>query len=475
MENKIQFGTDGWRGLIAEDFTFDNVRACAQGVAAYLQETGLASGGLVIGYDTRFASEDFAAAAAEVIAGNGIKAHLCSSAAPTPVVSYAIRSRRASGAIIITASHNPARWNGFKYKPEYAGSASQEVVDALESHIDVVVRSGRIERTPAGIAEREGLLERFDPAPDYLHHLGGLVDLSSLKNAGLKVAVDSMHGAGAGYLKALLRGGKTLPSEIRALRNPIFPGMGQPEPIAANLRPLKQKIASMGAQVGLATDGDADRLGVMDEDGNFLTTLQVFALLALYMLEVRGERGAIVKSLTTTRMLHKLGELYRVPVFEAPVGFKYIGPIMMRENALIAGEESGGYAFRGHIPERDGILSGLYILDMLVQLRMKPSEVLRYLYSKVGESHFKRIDIPFAAGLREETVRRISQAAPSRLDGIQVMRVDTTDGFRFLLADTSWVLIRFSGTEPLLRIYGEGDTEERVDKLLKAARNLAGV
>ncbi len=475
MNATIKFGTDGWRGIIAEDFTFDNVRACAQGVASYLKECGQATSGLVIGYDTRFASEDFAAAAAEVAAANGIKVYLSSKAAPTPVMSYSIVSRKAGGAIVITASHNPGRWNGFKYKPHYAGSASQEVVDALERHIANALATEDVKRLPLDNARAQEAVELFDPSGPYLAHLAELVDLKALQEAGLKVAVDSMHGAGAGYLKALLRGGRTTVSEIRASRNPIFPGMGQPEPIAYNLRPLFSKLRSMGASVGLATDGDADRLGVIDEKGNYLTTLQVFALLTLYVLEVRGEKGAIVKSLTTSRMVNKLGKLFGAAVYETPVGFKYIGPVMMRERASIAGEESGGYAFRGHIPERDSILSALYFLDLMVKTRRTPSELLRYLYSKVGESYYDRIDIPFHPEKRQATVQRVSGACPRTLAGLAVQATDTTDGFRFVLEDTSWVLIRFSGTEPLLRVYGESDSPTRVASLLKAARELAGV
>jgi len=474
MPSPIKFGTDGWRGVIGEDFTFDNVRACAQGVANYLQDRGIAKQGLLVGYDTRFASEDFAAAVAEVIAANGIKAYLNPKAAPTPVISYAIVAKKAAGAVIITASHNPAIWNGFKYKPEYAGSASPEVTAELEKRIHQIVSSGKIKRLPLSDGLKKGLIEYHDPAPVYLSHIAKFVDLEHIRKAGLKIAVDSMYGSGAGYFRRLLTGGSTKIIELNSKRNPLFPGI-QPEPIASHLAKLSQRIRKIKADVGLATDGDSDRIGVLDENGVFVTQLQVFALLALYLLEVRGERGALIKSITTTDMIYKLGELFSVPVYETAVGFKYLGPKMMAENALIGGEESGGFGYRGHIPERDGILSGLYILDFMVRTGKKPSELIKYLYSKVGTHHYDRIDFHFSSEKREAVVKRLSQLKPKEIDNTKVTEIDTVDGFRFRLSDGSWLLIRLSGTEPVLRIYAESDSPEHVERLLKAGKELAGI
>ncbi|MDO8531930.1 MAG: phosphoglucomutase/phosphomannomutase family protein [Dehalococcoidia bacterium] len=478
----IKFGTDGWRAIIAEDFTFENVRACARGTALYLQERGLASRGLVVGYDTRFSSEHFAAAVAEVVAASGVPVYLCERAAPTPVVSYSIVAQKAGGAAIITASHNPGIWNGYKYKPEYAGSASPEVVARLEQLIAAARAGGPIPRMPLSEAEASGRVRRIDPEGPYMEHVARLVDLERIRKAGLRVEVDPMYGAGAGYLRKLLAhdasglaGGATRVHELHGERNPIFPGMRQPEPIADNLHDLCKAVVRRKADVGLATDGDADRVGMVDENGVFLTSLQVFALLALYMLEVRGERGAIVKSVTTTSMLYKLAQLYNVPIFETPVGFKYIGPIMEREKALIGGEESGGFGFRGHIPERDGVLASLFLLDLMVRTGKSPAKLIEYLYGKVGPHHYKRIDLPFDATRRDSVVRRVSDSRPSALDGVKVATTDTTDGFRFVLEDGAWLLIRFSGTEPLLRIYGEGPSPERVERLLDAGRKMTGV
>jgi len=470
----IKFGTDGWRGIIAEDFTFDNVRVCAQAVADYLLERGIASRGLLVGYDTRFASEDFAAAVAEVVAANGIKVYLNPSPAPTPVISYAIVVKKAAGAVIITASHNPAAWNGFKYKPEYAGSASPEVTAELERNIHRILNGAETKRISLHDGFKQGVIKYYDPTPVYLRHIGDLVDVERIRQAGLKIAVDSMHGAGMGYFKALLSGGSTEVVEINSHRDPLFSGL-QPEPIAQNLTRLSDLTVVAGAAIGLATDGDADRIGIIDERGRFVTQLQVFALLALYLLEVRGERGAIVKSITTTDMIYKLGELYSVPVYETSVGFKYLGPKMMSENALIGGEESGGFGFRGHIPERDGVLAALYLLDFMIRTGKPLSELIDYLYSKVGVHHYDRNDFHFPAERKADIVRRLNESKPDEIDNAAVVGIDTTDGYRFRLSDGSWLLVRLSGTEPLLRIYAESDSMEHVKRLLQEGKNLAGI
>jgi alpha-D-glucose phosphate-specific phosphoglucomutase len=473
-DNPIKFGTDGWRGLIAGDFTFDNVRACAQGVADYLKQAGLTEKGLVIGYDTRFASEDFAQAAAEVAAANGIKVYLCPQAAPTPVVSYGVLAKKTGGAIIITASHNPHMWNGFKFKTAEGTSASTEITAAIEKGVARARAGAAIERLPLDKALAEGKIEYLDLTPIYDEQLNKLVDLGRLRRASLKVIADPMYGAGMGYFKRLLSGGTIRLTEINGQRNPLFPGI-RPEPIAANLTKLSALVREQKANVGLANDGDADRIGIIDEKGQFLTQLQVFALLCLYLLEVRGERGALVRTLTSTTMIDRLGELYNLPVRVVPVGFKYVAPVMMAEKALIGGEESGGYGFRGHVPERDGILAGLYFLDFMLQTGKTPSQLLDYLYSKVGPHYYERRDLSFAPGQHPVIVKRISDNLPRSVEGVKVVRVDTADGFHFTLADNSWLLIRFSGTEPVLRIYAESDSLDRVERLLAAGRKLAGV
>jgi alpha-D-glucose phosphate-specific phosphoglucomutase len=470
----IKFGTDGWRGIIDQDFNLDNVRSCAKGVADYLRGAGVAERGLIVGYDTRRASEDFAAAAAEVAAANGIKVYLCPQPTPTPVVSYGVLEKGVGGAIIITASHNPPQWNGFKFKTKEGTSASTEVTAEIEKRIAATLAVGEIKRLPLSEALSQGIIEYLDLTPVYDRQLGKLVDLERLRRVKLKLIADPMHGAGAGYFERLLSGGAVQLTEINGQRDPEFGGI-QPEPIAANLAKLSATVKEQKADVGLANDGDADRLGVIDEKGQFLTQLQVFALLCLYLLEVRGERGALVRTLTSTTMINRLGEMYKLPVYEVPVGFKYVAPIMIAEKALIGGEESGGYGFRGHVPERDGILAGLYFLDFMLQTGKTPSQLLDYLYSKVGPHYYNRRDFSFPGDQRPVIIRRVSDSLPQSIDGVRVAKVNTTDGFHLTLADTSWLLIRFSGTEPVLRIYAESDSMERVERLLEMGRKLAGV
>jgi alpha-D-glucose phosphate-specific phosphoglucomutase len=472
---EIKFGTDGWRAIIAEDYTFDNVRACAQAVAQLLHEDGLAGRGLVLGYDTRFASEHFAAAVAEVMAGNGIHTYLLEPSSPTPVVSFTILRKHAGGGVVITSSHNPATWNGFKYKPDYAGSASPEVVERIEAPIPQILATGSVRRMPLAKAESEGLLERLDPRPAYLEQMAKLIDLEGLRNAGFKIGCDVMFGAGAGYFDTLLNGGRTVVTELNAVRNPLFPGISAPEPIMRNLQKLSDWVRTEGADVGVATDGDADRLGIIDERGEFVTQLQVYALLAYYFLEVRGDRGPIVKSVTTTNMINRLGELYGVPVYETAVGFKYLGPKMMETNAMLAGEESGGYGFRGHVPERDGILAGLFFLDLMARTGKRPSELLEDVYAKVGPHYYDRIDVHLDPSERAAILERVTAASPDTIAGMRVTGVDMTDGYRFLLEDGGWLLLRFSGTEPLMRIYTEIRDKDAVPRVLEGGKQLAGV
>lgn len=475
MAVPIKFGTDGWRGIIADDFTVPNVRYCAQSLAEYVVASHQAPKGFVIGYDTRFASERFAAAAAEVLAGNGIKVALCSSATPTPLISFAVVHQRAAGAIIITASHNPPEWNGFKIKTSDGASAPTEVEREVESRLPAVISSDRVRCVPLEKALTDGLITHLDIAPAYDRRMAELVDLEAIRKAGLTVAVDSMFGAGMGHFARILTGGRTQVREIHGERNPAFPGMKQPEPIGRNLTELCAFVPRVHADVGLATDGDADRIGMVDENGQPLTPLQLFALLALYLLEVRGERGAIVKTLTTTRMLNKLGEMYSVPVFETKVGFKYVAPLMLAHSAIIGGEESSGFGFRNHIPERDGILAGLCLLELMAKTGKRPSQLIEHLYRKVGPHHYDRVDIEYPAEERQAIVARLQDHLPARLAGIPVSRVNTEDGYHFLLADGSWLLIRFSGTEPLLRIYSEAPSLEAAKALIAAGREILKV
>lgn len=474
MPAMIKFGTDGWRAVIAEDFTFANVRACAQGVADYLRTVGRGKGGIVIGYDTRFASEDFAAASAEVLAGNGIRAFLFHRAAPTPVTSYTITALKADGGIMITASHNPGEYNGFKYKTGSGCSAPTDVITEIEKNANAVAGSGKINTLNLDAAVKKKLVSYHDPYHAYEKHLNTLINIESLKQKPFKLVVDSMFGAGIGYFKRLLEGGKLKVHEINQVRNPLFPGI-QPEPISKNLGKLARQVIRDGADVGFATDGDADRIGIMDENGRFMTTQEIFALLALYLLDVRKERGGLVKTLTSTDMLFTIGELYSVPVFETQVGFKYVAPIMVSENALLGGEESGGYGFRGHIPERDGILAGLYLIDYLTGTGKTPSQLLANLFKKVGPHYYDRLDIHTTEESKQKMLANMSAAEVDKVGGQKVVGVDTRDGFRYKLENGAWLLVRFSGTEPLVRIYAECASPKEVQKLIQYGQEMVGV
>lgn len=471
----IKFGTDGWRAVIGQDYTFHNVRLCAQGASLLLKEQGRDSQGLIVGYDTRFASEDSAAVVAGVSAGNGIKTFLSEKAVPTPVLSYNLVSRGAGGGVVITASHNPAKWNGFKYKPEYGGSASPEITAELERYIAKAEAKDDIKEMPLALAKQKGLLELIDPEPAYLEHISTLVDLEAIRSSGLRIVVDSMYGAGANFFRKCLEGGASVVKEYRSEKNPAFPGMLQPEPLPRNLESLISSVEEESADIGLATDGDADRLGIIDERGQFITTLQAFALLCFHQLEVLCKRGPLVRSITMTSMIDCLGEIYGVPVYTTKVGFKHLGPIMIREDGLAAGEESGGYAFRGSIPERDGILSGLMILEMMTKTGKSVSELLDLLSSKVGPHYYDRWDISFDESKRASILERFRSSNLPVLSGKRVRELDTREGFRFLFDGGYWALVRFSGTEPLVRIYAEAESPEIVVSLLEELREIAGI
>lgn len=467
----IKFGTDGWRAIIAEDFTFENVRVCAAATAKYIQGIGASQQGIVIGYDTRFGSYDFALAAAKAVAAVGVSVTLLDKTCPTPVVSYTVVDNGFAGGIVITASHNPPQWNGFKFKPSYGGSASTEVVSAIEAYIaDIGDSFGGVP-----VEDSDLLIKRLNPDPSYLNHIATLIDLESIKSSGLSVIVDAMHGSGAGYFGKLVSGGSTSLVEIRSEVNPSFPNMEQPEPIHNNLVPLQDAVRNSRADVGIALDGDADRVGICDEHGNVLTPLQIFGLLGLYLLEVRSLRGPLIKSLTSTAMIYRLGEKYGVPVIETPVGFKHIAPLMLSEGALLGGEESGGYGFGSHIPERDGILSGLFILDMVHRTGKSISELLEWLYSLVGPHEYVRHDLTITETQKSAILEAMEAIDTASLSTQVLKSRDTTDGTRFVFESGAWVVARMSGTEPLLRVYAEGSSQAVASDLVSWLRTSLGV
>jgi alpha-D-glucose phosphate-specific phosphoglucomutase len=475
--NDIRFGTDGWRGRFAEEYTFKNVRRCAQGFASYLNELG-PGGMVVVGHDRRFMSEDFAAAVAEVLAGNGFQVLLTPTATPTPVISYSVVANHARAAVNVTASHNPPQDNGFKVRDEYGGAIDPDGLARIEALIPDAGDAQADKRLAFDDATERGAIQYFDPKPAYLAHLADLIDVEPIRQAGLKVVVDNMWGNGAGWLSEILGGSETEIIEVHAERNPLFPNMERPEPIPPNVDAGLDAGKRTHADAVCILDGDADRCGFGDENGEFVDQLRVFGLQAYYLLEVRGERGPIVKTLSTTSMLDKLGEIYDVPVVHTPVGFKYVAPAIMEHDAMIGGEESGGYAFRGHVPERDGILANLYLLDLMVRTGKTPTELLDTLFELVGEHYYDRIDTRLTGEeMKAEAKALLDAAQPDglKLGGHRVVEKVTTDGYKFVMDDGGWLLIRFSGTEPLIRVYTETTDKDAVQQILADGQRLAGI
>ena len=472
MRTDIKFGTDGWRGIVADDFTYAAVRRCAQGIADYLRSRAAAPVS-VVGYDCRFASEEFALDVARVLAGNGVRSLLFDRASPTQVASWTVVERRATGAAVVTASHNPYLFNGLKYKPETGSAAPPEVIAELEGRINALGPED-VRRS----APDDPLVERYDPRPAYTAQLRRMVDVDAIRASGLRILHECMHGSAYGYLTDLLGGAGTSVTELHGDRNPFFGGVN-PEPIPPNLGEALAEMGKGGYDLCIATDGDADRVGIIDETGRFINQLQVYALLMRYLVEVRGWRGPVVKSINMTAMADRLGERYGVPVYEVPVGFKNIAPRMIETDAILGGEESGGYAFRGHIPERDGILAGLFVADMIVKEGRTLSEIQRALEADVGVHSYARNDIHLSRDTYPAERRRVLDTLaanrPGEVAGVAVERVRDDDGYKFFLRDGSWVLLRASGTEPLIRVYSEADSPEAVQARLAALEDIVGI
>jgi phosphomannomutase len=471
----VAFGTDGWRGRIGEDYTFANLRRVAAAAALWYREQ--ADGGrrgVVIGHDRRFAARDFALAAAEVLAAHGVPVYLTADATPTPVISQAVLAQGAAGAINLTASHNPPTDLGFKVRDATGAALAPAALAELEALLPPPGSAPPRRDLAEAIAAKQVRL--FDPAPAYRDYVAGHLDLGAIARAGLRVAYDPMWGAGIGWLPWLLGPGATTRFlAIHDTPNPAFPEMLRPEPIPPNTDALSRHVRAVQADIGLANDGDADRVGVTDERGSFIDQLQVYGLLAYYLLEVRGERGAIVKTLSTTSMLEVLGRKYGVPVHETGVGFKYVGPKMLETDALLGGEESGGFAFRG-LPERDGLLVNLALLDLMRRTGRTPSGLVAALYEAVGARWcYDRVDVRFPAQERDAVRARLEAAEPREIAGLPVAEVDRRDGYKFWFPDRGWLLIRFSGTEPLMRVYTETPQADKVAAILDAGLALAGV
>jgi len=478
--SKIKFGTDGWRAAIAEDYTFHNVRRCARGVAEYLQQTGAADRGVVVCHDRRFASEHFARACVEVLAAHDIRSFTPPDAVPTQVGSFFTRAMNAGAGIVITASHNPWTDNGFKVKADSGGAAAPEMLSAIEANMDTHPDDELAPRRDYDEAVSAGLVETFDAYPMFRDQLASIVDIERIRAAHGRVLVENLYGSGAGWMTRLLGEGRLTVRELHTERNPYFGGIN-PEPIRPNVDEWLTEIPRWGADIGIAFDGDADRVGMATEQGVFVNQLQVYGLLYWYLLEVRGLIGPAVYTVTTTSMAQRLAEIYGTQAHETGVGFKFVGPKMTETNAVIGGEESGGFGFGMHIPERDGIASGLFLLDLWLTKGKAASEVLAELQALAGPSHYDRADIRFAReeydAVKTDTLARLADEAPTTLAGQDVVErneLETNDGFKFYRADGSWLLIRFSGTEALLRVYVEARSPGDVETLLAEGRRIAG-
>ena len=477
----IVFGTDGWRARVADEFTFDNVRRCADGVARYVADQGAPAKGVVIAYDRRFASEHFAEAAAEVVLAHDIPVSLAVHAVPTQMSSFEVVERGAAAGIVITASHNPWVDNGFKIKAPSGAAAGPEILAAVEARLAVNGHE-RIQRRPLADAEAAGLVERFDPFEGYERFVRRTVDLDALKAADLRVLVDPLWGAGAGWISRLLAGGGIRIDEIHQERNPYFGGVN-PEPIRPNIDVPLGMLAAGGYDLGLFLDGDADRAGAADEQGAFIHQLQVTGLLMYYLAEHRGWRDPVVVSVNNTSMAARLGERYGIETHETPVGFKFIGPKMIETGAMMGAEESGGFGFGMHLPERDGIYADLLLLDLFVRERAAGrwpvSRAIEQFHEIAGPSFYRRVDVHVDGADYPEVKRRLlvdlAAEAPTELAGEpvdHVVTLDTGDGSKFFLADGSWLLIRASGTEPLVRVYTEATTSEAREAMLVAGEAL---
>lgn len=477
---RIRFGTDGWRAIIADEFTLANVRVCAAAIADWVKETPEAADrGVVIGHDRRFMSEQFALAAAEAILGQGVRVLWCEHGpVPTPVVTFTVPHTQAAAGVMITASHNPPEYNGIKVKTANGAPASRTVTDAIEAHAAHRFATGETPpRTTLAETFLDGRHMPINPFPAYQDAVRALVDIEAIRRSGLRIVVDAMYGAAAGVLPKLLGAGPgTRPVvEIRSERNPLFPGMVGPEPVAATLGPLMAAVRAHGADLGIAFDGDGDRIALIDGKGEYVSSQETFAMLAMYL----GERadildGPIVRSVNGTVRLDLLAERYSVPLIETPIGYAHIAPAMVEHKAMLGGEESGGFAFGTHLPERDAPLAALYILDLLAR-RGTDIAGLRYgVEIRVGEWHYRRVDVPLDPAAMDELRARLSLTDSHMVDlaGTPVTKTVTLDGLKLIGEDRRWLLVRTSGTEPLARIYAEAREPATVDALIAQGQTL---
>jgi len=461
---QIKFGTDGWRAVIAREFTFANLERVAQAYAEFLKSEQNSSRLVVVGFDRRFLSEHFAKHAAEIMAANGFQVSLFSEAQPTPVISWAVKDLGAIGGIVITASHNPPEFNGFKIKAPWGGSAAPETTEAVEKFVDL--------NTPI----RSSFLNNLQPlegsVDSYRRQLASYLNLDLIKSGKESVVVDAMHGSAGRWVERMLSGGALEVETIRAHRDPLFGGVN-PEPIDQNLADLKKRVLDKKALAGVATDGDADRVGAVDELGQTMTMHDVVPLLLLHLARERKMKGAVVVTVSQSVLTKRIATAMGLEIHETPIGFKYIADLMLQKDILIGAEESGGIGVKGHIPERDGILNSLLFLEAVISAGKSPSEMLAELHREFGEFRFGRRDLHVEVSAGQELVMELAEQPPSAIAGYKVVGTQTLDGTKLLFEDQSWLLFRQSGTEPVLRIYSEATSFQKRDQLLDAGQLIA--
>ena len=460
----IQFGTEGWRAIIAEECTAENVRVVTQAIAEHAREQARGKGTitLAVGHDTRFLSDYFARAVCEVLAGNQMHSVLTDRAVPTCAVSRYVAGRHLPLGVMVTASHNPAIYNGLKIKEAYGGSASQETVASVEQRI------GRspVKCVPFDEAVEAGIVKPVNMLPLFLKGIASFVDLAAIRRAPFRVVVDSMHGAGGRFIEGLLRGGRCRIETLRAAPDPLFGGEA-PEPIPSHLQGLSRRVKATRADIGIANDGDADRLGIIGPDGAWLNPGQVMCVLIQHLIQTRKAKGAVVKTVSNTMMINRLAEALGLRLMEVPVGFKHVVKLMLEDHVLIGGEESGGIGVTGYLPERDGILNGVLLLEAMATQQQKLSTLLARLERQYGRWFYGRRDLPLRMEQVERLFARLRESPPETLVGVPVAAVNTLDGVKLIGRDDSWLLFRRSGTEPIVRIYAETPQKSRLSRLLE--------
>jgi phosphomannomutase len=464
--SEIKFGTDGWRGVIAEDFTYENVRKVATAIARYVVRVEKPGSGVLIGYDTRFGSERFARVAAEAVSASGTPVWLAAEACPTPALSLLVHLRGAAGGIQITASHNPYRWNGMKFKASYGGSASPAIVAQIVADLEKVLRDG----VPA-LPPQQKLIYSLDVRTLYLETLAGLVDWDRLRAANMRFVVDPMHGSGRGLLRDLFKRQGVACDEIRGTRDPLFGGVN-PEPIELNLEALRHAVREGKYDAGFALDGDADRIGAMDRDGTFITPHQIFSILLWHLAGTRKLTGDVAKTFSTTKMIDKIAAKFGRKVWETPIGFKYICDLMLEHDILIGGEESGGIGTKLYIPERDATVNALLLAEVMAWHGKRLSELVSMLEREFGEFHYDRVDLTLKPGQKEKALHYFADGKFNRLLEWPITRRENLDGIKLYLGDVGWVMARASGTEPMLRIYSETSSAATTKQVLDEVTRL---